>query len=62
MPVEIKELHIRINVSGKAPESAKPRQSTAKGEDHGGHGDDKDQIVAECVEQVLHILQARKER
>jgi hypothetical protein len=62
MPVEIKELHIRVNVSGKAPESPKSRQSAAKDEDHGGPGGDKDQIVAECVEQVLHILQAKKER
>lgn len=59
MPVEIKELHIRVNVSGKAPESAKSGQAAAKDEDHGG---DKDQIVAECVEQVLQILQAKKER
>jgi hypothetical protein len=62
MPVEIKELHIRLIVSGKAPEAVKSGQNAAKDEDHGGHGGDKDEIVAECVEQVLQILQAKKER
>jgi hypothetical protein len=60
MPVEIKELHIRVTVSGKAP--MKSAQNAAKDEGHGGQGGDKDEIVAECVEQVLQILQAKKER
>ena len=60
MPVEIKELHIRVTVSGSAPE--KSAQNARKDEDHGGPGGDKEEIVAECVEQVLHILQAKKER
>lgn len=64
MPVEIKELHIRIAVSGKPPEPAKgARKSGSRGEEQGGHdGGNADEIVEECVERVLQILQAKKER
>jgi GTPase involved in cell partitioning and DNA repair len=65
MPVEIKELHIRVAVSGQAPKGAAKPAKDAHGKgggDHGGGGGDKDAIVAECVEQVLQILQAKKER
>jgi len=61
MPIEIKELHIRVAVN--APQGGQPSggQTTAAN----GHmsGDDaKDAIVAECVEQVLQILQGKAER
>ena len=63
MPVEIKELHIRVTVSGKPPEASKrARNANAKGEHHSEHGAGKDDIVAECVEQVMQILQVKKER
>ncbi|HWD28606.1 MAG TPA: DUF5908 family protein [Rhizomicrobium sp.] len=65
MPVEIKELHIRVAVSGAGPKGGggKPADKDAhgKGEAHEGGGG-KEAIVAECVEQVLQILQAKKER
>ena len=65
MPVEIKELHIRVAVSGGGSKGGggKPagKDAPGKGEAHEGGGD-KDDIVAECVEQVLQILQAKKER
>ena len=58
MPLEIKELHVRIAVD------AKPQQQAgAAGPAPEAHGAaEKDSIVAECVEQVMHLLQARKER
>jgi hypothetical protein len=66
MPVEIKELHIRVAVSGQAAKGAAKPAKEARGKgggDHeGGGGGDKDAVVAECVEQVLQILQAKKER
>ncbi|RQS65781.1 hypothetical protein DID96_25485 [Burkholderia sp. Bp8963] len=64
MPVEIKELHIRVTVLGKPPETAGGASNTvaAKGAGHDEHGAGKDEVVAECVEQVLQILQAMKER
>lgn len=57
MPIEIKELHIRVTVNtspGGAP--------AARSEDAAGGDEAKERIVAECVEQVLQILQNKKER
>jgi hypothetical protein len=65
MPIEIKELHIRVTVSGSHAEPGKGTQNAGqKGEGAGGgaHGAGKDEIVAECVEEVLRVLQARRER
>jgi hypothetical protein len=56
MPVEIRELHIRVAVN------AAPAKPSAPAKAAGGGAADKDAIVAECVEQVLRIIQARKER
>ncbi|MFV0591119.1 MAG: DUF5908 family protein [Draconibacterium sp.] len=52
MPIEIKELHIRINVSdeaGQATASAAPVNS-------------KEEIIEACVEQVMEILDRKEER
>ncbi len=64
MPIEIKELHIRVAVN---TEPGKRKSSLGKGlvssvdtpllDDEA-----KDALVAECVEQVLHILENKKER
>jgi hypothetical protein len=59
MPVEIKELHIRVAVSAAPAKPASAGQSQSAGS---GNSADKDAIVSECVEQVLHILQAKRER
>ena len=51
MPIEIKELHIKINVNeGSKP--ASPTVPKSKSED----------AVAECVEQVMKIMERKKER
>jgi hypothetical protein len=52
MPIEIKELHIKINV-GDRPGSSM-QDSTKKL--------DRDTMIAECVEQVLDILAKKGER
>ena len=59
MPVEIKELHIRVAVDARPAQQA-PAAQSAPGQR--GNGADKDEIVAECVEQVLQIIQAKKDR
>jgi len=52
MPIEIKELHIRVALNASpAPSGPKP-----------GHEEGKDALVAECVEQVLAILKNKTER
>ncbi|WP_445944963.1 DUF5908 family protein [Rhizobium sp. CB3060] len=56
MPVEIKELHIRVAV-----DAGPPRQPQAASSP-GGSAADKDAIVAECVEQVLQIMQSKRDR
>ena len=54
MPIEIKELHIKVQVQDEsqtnnpAPAAAAPNQVNT--------------IVAECVEQVLKIINEKKER
>ena len=56
MPVEIRELHIRVAVNSEPAKPSAPAKFAT------GDGADKDAIVAECVEQVLRIVQAKKER
>jgi hypothetical protein len=59
MPIEIKELHIRVSVDSEG--------SGSKADASGGDGTNipgsvKDAIVSECIEQILQILQNRSER
>lgn len=49
MPIEIKELHIKINVN----EGSKPAPTSNTNE--------KD-VVEECVDQVMQIIERQKER
>lgn len=61
MPIEIKELHIRVTVDSSV--SAPSTGATSSGSPR--EGNDKgvaDAIVAECVEQVLGILEGKRER
>jgi hypothetical protein len=58
MPIEIRELHIRVSVSPPAggPPAGAPSLAPA------AEGDGRQALVAECVEQVLQVLRDRKER
>lgn len=53
MPIEIKELHIKISVNENSNSGAKPTASSSATE--------KD-TVAECVEQIMKIIERKKER
>ncbi|MFN3848734.1 MAG: DUF5908 family protein [Spirosomataceae bacterium] len=64
MPIVIRELHIKVAVNapneqnqsnGNAP------QNSANTPAQGGDDDDKEAIIAECVEQVMEILRNRQE-
>jgi hypothetical protein len=61
MPIEIKELHINVTIdaTAQAPNAVGPAGGGAAG---GNASVDKDAIIAECVDQVLQILQNKKER
>jgi len=64
MPVEIRELHIKVTVN-EAPQGEGANAGREAGERSGGGenaGADRDAIVAECVEQVLRIMQNKRER
>lgn len=52
MPIEIKELHIKINV-GENGQSRKSESSVKE---------EKNKIIAACVEQVMEILSKKEER
>jgi hypothetical protein len=60
MPIEIRELHIRVAVSAPAGSAAAPGQP-APGAAAGGEPE-RQALVADCVEQVLRIIQNKMER
>jgi len=60
MPIEIKELHIKVTVDAASGGQSGGRASAAGGT--AADAGSKDAIVAECVEQVLQILRAKRER
>jgi len=64
MPIEIKELHIRVSVNATPGGQPAGQQATAGGSSSSdaGRGEDHDALIAECVEQVLQILQNKMER
>jgi hypothetical protein len=58
MPIEIRELHIKVAVNARpAASGGTDASSTARTGDAPTHD-----IVAECVEQVLRVLHNREER
>jgi hypothetical protein len=62
MPIEIKELHIRVAVTTSQSGQTPGVQSAAGGGNTLGGEEANEALVAECVEQVLHILQNKTER
>ena len=63
MPIEIKELHIRVEVNAPPTGQSAGGQAVAgSGQASGGNEGDKEALVAECVEQVLQILENKAER
>jgi Family of unknown function (DUF5908) len=58
VPIEIKELHIRVSVN--TPAGSKP--AGAPGPEPGAEADARQALVADCVEQVLQVLRDLRER
>ena len=54
MPIEINQLHIKVNVDGSAKPEPLPTSASAK--------KDKESIIAACVEAVLDILERKEKR
>jgi hypothetical protein len=59
MPIEIKELNIRINVNQNQPEQDGPPQH-ATAQTPGNNN--KEEIIAECIEQVMELLKNKMDR
>jgi hypothetical protein len=57
MPIEIKELHVRVSVTAPAA-GDRPAGAPDPVADAGG----RQSLVAECVEQVLQVLRDQRER
>ena len=60
MPIEIRELHIRVAINTEHSSEATGGKPAVNNE-NGGEEAQK-ALVAECVEQVLRILQNKMER
>jgi hypothetical protein len=58
MPIEIRELTIKVTVDQPNPQAQQPAGNTPAE----GAKDDKDGVLSQCVEQVLSIIQNKKER
>ena len=61
MPLEIRELHIKVAVNESEPEATGDAPSAREDADAEG-ASDREAIIAECVEQVMRILNKQKER
>lgn len=53
MPIEIKELHIKINV---------PEATGQRADNNDDRAESASKIIEACVEQVMEILERKKER
>ena len=62
MPIEIKELHIRVNVTPPAQHQESSVTAPSPGRTGNPGAGEKQEIIAECVEQVMKILESKKER
>jgi hypothetical protein len=58
MPIEIRELNIRISVSQNQPE----QESAPSSAQSPVSFPDKEELIAECVEQVMELIRLKNER
>jgi hypothetical protein len=56
MPLEVRELHIKVNVNQLAQGGPPAPPNPQKNEE------DKDAVIAQCVEEVMEMIQRKKER
>jgi hypothetical protein len=57
MPLEIKELHIKVTVN--QPSQGQQQAAPATG---GKADDDKEALISQCVDEILEIIDNKKER
>jgi hypothetical protein len=61
MPLEIKELHIKVTVN-QPSQGQQSAAASAGGAGGGKAGDDKEAIISQCVDEILEIINNKKER
>jgi len=59
MPLTIRELHIKVSVEQPGVPSAQRPKKPPTPQDE---TQDKQQLIADCVEQVIQIINEKKER
>ena len=59
MPLEIRELHIKVNVNESPAGGVSTQPPPAGGP---GKADEKEQLLRDCVDEVMQLLQNTKER
>jgi len=59
MPIEIKELHIKIKVNERQPNG---QALTTPADRDQERGEVEGALLSECVEQVMQVLKDQKER
>lgn len=60
MPLEIKELHIKVTVN-QPTQGQQPANASAGG-GAGKAGDEKEAIISQCVDEIIGIINNKKER
>lgn len=58
MPIEIRELNIKVSVTQNQPE----QDSAPSSGSTGGSMPEKDELISECVEQVIELIKQKNER
>jgi len=62
MPIEIRELHIKVSVTTPQSGQSSPGTGSSDGGSNNTAGINKEEIVAACVEKVMEILHNKTER
>jgi hypothetical protein len=62
MPIEIRELHIKVSVTSPQTDQVASTNQSPGGGSGEAMGNEREKIVAACVEKVMEILQNKSER
>jgi hypothetical protein len=62
MPIEIRELHIKVSVTSPQAGQASSGTGSSGIASNDTSGNNKEEIVAACVEKVMEILHNKTER